>query len=410
MSFSDFLVGAIVSELSNHFTLRYDDHLFKSRVYYTNARTLLKKNNFVFKEKGTGFSLYRKEPELYRLELDMGVFSAPFINELILMEVSGVNMFPLGFNTAYPKQYQGKLAAFSPRYLASLDDGFPLVQADEGAMSMFLSDQVVNTGTNNIFRVTSDDLIPIPRNEFESNGVIDFNFDSDDDGIDLERRPLPKFNKIKPVQPFYHVITMERRCRLVKVLPKIWKQKLESDGLSWEFDAEKSRLYVANTLGASYGFPPAPHHIHGFPLLGLDVQSKEGNSQVELQEGAGAYSLAAVDPCSIVDNVWEGVLQCFLDEPCMSTFVAFRESVSVSDAYEVHKGAPGYKMGTNKSPLAQIVRTGMRGPENAIAWPNFVVLLHDIARPNDLKGILILLFKLRLFIVEAQDGRIYASS
>lgn len=403
-----------MSELANH--IASTTRLAKSRVFYTNARTLFKKNNVVFKEKGAGFSVCRKSPGYdYYLELDLGVFSAPFINEMLLMEVQGVNVFPQGFNKSHPSQYRGKLAEFSPAYLASLAEGFAPDHADEGALDIFLSDEVVTTGANNIYRVESKDIKTISRNDFESNGEIDFSDEADEEDSETEGDSNVLSVSIKDpklVQPFYYVVTMERKGRMLKVLPRAWREKMENDGLSWEFDAKSSRLYVSNTLGASYGFPPPPKHLCGLPTLGLSLEDWDGatSDKEDMQEATGTTTPVAAGPrCGPEGSEWEKITERFIKDPCLLTFDNFRNAECIFAAYEAHKGTPGYKMGTNKNPLSQHVRKAMRGPDNAISWTEFVTVLTSIARPNDLKGITLLLFKLRLLVEQTRDGRVYVN-
>merc|ERR1712228_455005 len=194
--------------------------------------------------------------------------------------------------------------------------------------------------------------------------------------------------KKEPV-PFYHVISMEKRGKKLDKLPKIWMKKIEEDGLSWEF--EDGRLYVSNTKGASYGLPPAPHHLCGFPKLHLSL------SDWEVREPTG-------------DTEWEMLTEQFMSKPCMGTFRAFRDAEAIQEAFETHKDDPGYKMGSNKKPLSQEVRKVIRGEKNAITWPQFTDLLDKTARPNDTKGIMILLFKFRLYVAETRDGNVYVTA
>jgi len=411
-SYSDYLYGAIIQEYHNLFNVEYSDTMYQSLVYYTDSRTALKANKYSLRTFDDGFSLY-KNGEFFA-EMHMDAFSAPFLNAWISESVSGLTLFPVGFDKSNPREMQGKLAQYSARYLEEIQ-GLNITpqQADVGAVELFMSDEIVSDGDNSIFKVDPRSVRAIPRNDFEDKGGVSFDDDSEDEGesdSDADENTAGGELESKPKKeptPFYYVIAMERKGKKLNSLPKIWKRKIEEDGLSWEF--EDGRLYVSNTKGASYGLPPAPHHLCGFPKLNISLNDWEGvNTPDERECKTEAGKKIARE--STGDTEWEKLTEQFMANPCMSTFQAFRDADEVFQAYETHKEDPGYKMGSNKKPLSQEVRKVIRGEQNAITWPEFTDLLDKTARPNDTKGIMILLFKFRLYVAETRDGNVYVTS
>jgi hypothetical protein len=421
-SYSDYLYGAIIQEYHNLFNVEYSDKMYQSLVYYTDSRTALKANKYSLRTLDDGFSLY-KNGEFFA-EMHMDAYSAPFLNAWISGAVSGLTLFPVGFDKANPKEMQGKLAQYSARYVEEIQDlNVTPQQADVGAIELFMSNEIVSDGDNSIFKVDPKSVKAIPRNDFEDKGKVSFDDDSEDeDESDSEEddeekapaaakeKPEPEKNK-KEATPFYYVISMEKKGKKLESLPKIWKKKVKEDGLSWEF--EDGRLYVSNTKGASYGLPPAPHHLCGLPKLTISLNDWEGVSTPEEREstkGAGTTAPTKTTRELTGDSEWEKLTEQFMTNPCMSTFKGFRDSEEVFSAFELHKDDAGYRMGSNKKPLSQEVRKVIRGEQNAITWPEFTDLLDKTARPNDTKGIMILLFKFRLYVAETRDGNVYVTT
>jgi len=412
-SYIDYLYGSIIQEFHNLFTVEYSDNMYSSLIYYTDARTALKANKFSLRTLEDGFSLY-KNGEFFS-EMHMGAYSAPFLNAWISESASGVTLFPVGFDKANPRDMQGKLAQSSARYLDEIQgQNVTQQQADVGAMEIFMSNEIVTDGDNSIFKINPKSVKAIPRHDFEDRHGVSFDDDSDEDESDSETDDFsaakdelqPK--KKKEPTPFYYVISMEKKGKKLERLPKIWKKKIEDDGLSWEF--EDGLLYVSNTKGASYGLPPAPHHLCGLPKLTICLNDWEGvNTPTERESKKETDTPRAVRELT-GDTEWEKLTVQFMNNPCMSTFKAFRDADAVFQAYEDHKDDSGYKMGSNKQPLSREVRKVIRGEENAITWPEFTDLLDKTARPNDTKGIMILLFKFRLYVAETKDGNVYVTS
>jgi len=403
-SYSQFLCSAIKQEFNNLFSTSYSDDMFQSIVFYTDAHTTLKNNRYNLRVLDDGFSLYHKGE--FFAEINMGAFSAPFLNAWIQEQATGMTLFPVGFNKTNPKDMQGALSRFSDRYMDELTvKEVTHQQADAGIIEIFLSDSVVCDGDEGIFRVDPRTIKPISRVDFEDDGVVSFEDDLDEEEDSPVVTKAPSSNE-KEALPFYYVINMEKRGKRLANLPKIWKKKIEEDGLSWEFT--DGLLYVSNTKGSSYGLPPAPHHLRNLPKLELDLGNWEEDTPSKT-ENKNSSNEPALSVCSDLtgDTEWEKITAQFMDSPCSATFDSFKEAPCVDEAFDNHKHDRGYKMGSNKNPLSGLVRKVIRGEDNAISWTDFTELIRTTAKPSDTKAYMILLFKFRLYVKQTRDGKVY---
>lgn len=422
----DFLTSVIIQEFHNLFNVIYSDEMYPNMVHYSDAKTLFKKSGITLKHPGTGFSLRHRDG--LNMEMDMHDFSSTWLNAYIIDNGGeGYQLFPVGFaQGSHPKAYQGALSRYSERFAAELEEKqFTPQQADRAAVELFLSDEVVRVdddrepGTEGeysldghpgegLFRVDKS-VEAINMRDFETrNGYITLDPVSDDafeDSGEEDEDKVPPPSK----EPFYYVIRIEFRGRKLSKLPKAWRKKIIEDGLSWSF--ADGLLCVSNTIGTSYGYPPAPKHIVGLPRLPLvDLSEWDGPTPAEdRKEEDGAQVVAPSRPrVAKSAAAWIHIVEDFMSDPCWTTFENFRDAEEINIAYNRHKEDPGYKMGTNKRPLAMQVRKLMTGEENAKTWTEFTEILHDTAGPkNDSKGIMILLFKMRLHLQETQ-GKVYS--
>lgn len=420
------------------FKVEYSDKMYNSLVYYVDAKSALKAKNYSFRITDTGFSLF-KDGTFFN-ETKMGAFSAPFLNAWISDSIKGLILFPVGFGMVHPRELQGQLANYSAEFMketAALN--VTDAQADVGIVEIFMSNEIVTTGKEGLFMLESKSVSAISRVDFEDDGKVSFDeesecddssSDSDSDADNTEETPFPeaavegataaepKKKEPKPPKerterkavPFYYVIAMEKRGKKLDKLPKIWRKKIEADGLSSNF--KDGRLYVSNTKGASYGLPPAPHHIYNLPRLNLSLDDWETPLATDrpktlfVKPGAAARSGAGA---FTGNEDWVTIVEQFLAEPCFATFQVFRDSTCIARAYESHKTDLGYKMGSNKNPLSRTVRHIIQGEENAVTWPEFTDLLRSTARPNDTKGLMLFLFKFRLYVAQTTEGKIYVT-
>jgi hypothetical protein len=367
-------------------------------IHYADALSVLQNNNILFSSTDGGFTLTRSGEVI--ADIDMGPFSAPFLNRWMANTVSGFAPFPVGFSGARHLSIQGELSKFSEDFAkeAAASD-MSAQEADAKAVALFLSDEIVTTGVNKIFKMDAVNVNALAKADFEDEGVVSFLEDPPDSAEDVMAEE--RIDVAQSVRPFYHVIKMVKRGRTLTELPKIWVDKIAEDGLSWEF--VDGRLFVSNTVGASRGFPPAPDHLCGLADLGLQIKDAE-STPVSVEAVAKKPITASSE-----SEQWKIITAQFLEKPCMASFGAFRDAESIAKAYNDHKKDPGYKMGSRKNPLTDGLRKVMRGEDKAITWNEFVELLGLTARPSDIKGQMILLFKIRLYVEQTEEGKVYVS-
>jgi hypothetical protein len=377
----------------------------QSLVFYSDARATLKRNGFSFKEHDNGFVL-RKGSDCVA-DVEMGAFSAPFLNAWISESIGETTLFPIGFGSLPVLACRGKLAEYSQKFseIVRIIGSVTPTQADADAVEAFLSDEIVTTGTNAIFRVNPKMIKVVSRVDFEDGGNVSFSDEPEDESDDSEgERATPSSVVKEEVKPFYHVIAMEKKGKIMTKLPQIWINRLQEDGLSWEYDSIAGRLYVSNTKGTALGFPPAPRHLCGLPSLALKLEGKDGGLPEKKEDQLKPLTLTSDSATE-----WGKITSQFLTTPGMETFRAFRESEIIMGAFNNHKKDAGYKMGSNNKPLSDAVRSVIRGESKAVTWAAFVELLSSTARPNDIKGCMILLFKIRLYVEQDSNGKVYVS-
>jgi len=416
MSYSDFVYGAIIQEYHKLFNVEYSDKMYNSLVYYVDARSAFKAKNYSLRFLDNGFSLFKDG--VFFNETKMGVFSAPFLNAWVSDSIEGLLLFSVGFGMVHPRDLRGQLANYSAKYMEEIATlNVTDAQADVGAVEIFMSNEIVTTGTEGLFMLDSKSVSAISRVDFEDDGKVSFDeesecdsssdSDSEDEGAAAAApKKQTKERTERKAVPFYYVIAMEKRGKKLDKLPKIWRKKIEADGLSWSF--EDGRLYVSNTKGASYGFPPAPHHIYNLPRLNLSLDDWETPLATDRPTRPSAAARSGASAFTGNED-WVTIVEQFLAEPCYSTFQLFRDSTCVARAHETHKHDLGYKMGSNKNPLHRPVRQLIKGEENAVTWPEFTDLLRSAARPNDTKGLMLFLFKFRLYVAQTTEGKVYVT-
>jgi hypothetical protein len=369
LSYSALLQGAIIQEFSKQFNIEYSDTLYRGQVYYTDVRAALKKSNILLQQDGEGFVLRRHNVVLGQYNL--GVFSAPFLNAWVTQKAVGIAHLPMGFGVKHPKTYQGGAASFSEEYRAHAHSRANITtsQADAGALETFLSDEIVTTGRNKIYKL---------RPQLSSVPVYPASDYVEDDGT---------IKLADPGVPFYLVI------RFKSELLNSFKKIIARDGLSWEF--ADHLLFVANTLGAFWQFPPAPGHLIGLPFLDIcisaweNIVSTEQNEESDLQRDCA--KLATIPGME------------FFSDPSALSFYAFCHSAEVALAYATHKKDFGYSYCTRAA--TNVLRL-MRDPDYDLSWYEFNGLLSDMVRPETVKGKMLVLFKIAPHLIDTNNGRV----
>lgn len=411
LSSEEFLVAAVIQELTNKFNVIYSNEMHSALPYYTDVRTLFRKNEYTLLDTEDGeFALRKKGAELCKMNL--GIFGSTFINSWVEHSgIEGVSLLPVGFAKYNAKAKQGALARSSPKLLEELEDrDISLFQSDSLAVQYFLSDEVVKDGKEGLYAIDSRILELVPSADFEEkvdgetkvnfDGVSDDESDSDEEAGEKQKAPP----KVATVAPFYYAISMKKKGVARKKLPSYWVSKIKEDGLSWNFVG--GVLYVSNTKGTSYGFPPAPKHIVGLPELDLTIEDwpavpSFGGSSVKPPADDERSEASVADTAQ--DSTWIDITRSFYAKPGAETYSAFCLSGDVAFQYGHNKGNPGYKMGSNKVPQLTSVRATCLGAKNAIPWERFAAALKNAANPKDDLGLLMILFKIKGQLVTNED-------
>jgi hypothetical protein len=399
-SLTDFVDSCILQELSTKFVLNFtDDKMFANVVYYSDCRSILRRNGYTLREHGTAFTITKGDE--FRATFDLGLFSANFVNSWVADSgIKGVQGFPVGFNKSDAKGKQGGLSRMSVKFMEEI--AFKEVtpaQADCDALSIFNSDEVVKV-----------------EGGFSGLYIVPVEVCSKDDFIAQDQTIV--FTDT-PDTPFYVAINMKWRQAVVANIPDDWLAALKAQGLSYNYDSIKGILYVGNTKSASYGFPPSARHLK---LVGLELEIEDWESSPANNaapappsnntEGAEAANIPApASPGMASGTAWNALVQQFLRAPSAFTYASLVKSESALEAFsEMNKGAM-YKMGTNKNKQTSIIRQAMLGEGKKRTYPEYAKLVEEVAYPKGDDYFLVLIFRMRGLIRQADDkGAVYFSA
>merc|ERR1712188_463 len=98
--------------------------------------------------------------------------------------------------------------------------------------------------------------------------------------------------------------------------------------------------------GASFGFPPAPHHLCGLPRLKLSLNDWENVVTPPVTEENDNKGSSTT---TVLDGEWEELIEQFMADPCWTKFELFRDSDKVFDAFEEIKKDKRYKWAATTS-------------------------------------------------------------
>jgi hypothetical protein len=397
-SLDDFVNSCILQELRTKFTLIFtNDKMFANVVYYSDCRTVLRRNGYSLQEHGSAFTI-RKGATLVGT-FDLGPFSAPFVNSWMAQSgIEGVQGFPVGFNKSDARRKQGSLSRVSDKFIAEIEArAITPAQADCDAIRIFNSNEVVavENGFDGLY------VVPIeacPKDDFMEDQAIVFTD--------------------TPDVPFYIAINMRRRRRVVASLPGNWAEALRTQGMSYNYDSTTGVLYVCNTKGASYGFPPSAEHL-GLAALDLEIEDWESvpfnnNALQALANNAagGAFAHFVHNNNAPAANVagnadWTALVRQFIQAPDSYTYSALVTSESARDAFTGMNKEPEYKMGSNKNKQTGILRLAMLGEAKKKTYLEYARLLEETARPASDDFLLVLMFRMRGLLRQGTDGSVY---
>lgn len=402
-SYSDFVDACILKELSRHFELQFsDDKMFANIPYYIDLRTLFKRNGYSVYEGETSFVLKKGTEKI--ADFDMGVFGAPWINLWAQDSgIEGVSGFPVGFSRTDAKSKQGRLAEFSPKLISEqVVKDITAVQSDCKAIELFASNQIRKQKFNeegvpmiepypHLFKLEGTRVLG--KHEFmeenEAGGYSIQLYDMDDEGTIVEA-------------PFYYAIDMRRRNRIAQCVPGDWMKVIRDMALSYNYDSTKGILYVANTIGASYGFPPTAKHLQ-LPNLDLKIEDWNVDTQT-VRPGEQGQQHLKIPPGS---GTWADLVNQFMSNPSKVTYHQFERAECVKVAFDERNKLPEYKMGSNNKSQTSEIRKMMLGQENCKTYEEYAKMIQEYTTPKGSDFFLVILFRLKGLVRSTADGRIY---
>lgn len=398
-SLEDFVTASIIQELSKHYTVEYSQTMFANIPYYTDAKTVLVRNHYKVIDSVDGFSIKKGNEDLGTF--NFGPFSAPFLNVWVADSgLDGVAGFPVFFNRTDARRKQGALAACSPKLKEEQKANFfTAAQSDARAIELFRSDKVVRNvrdekGVQELFIHEHCEVYPmmdfLSEDENGEGQFVDFS----DEGNEV---------------PFYYAISMRRRGKPLASVPALWAKKIDADGLTWAY--QDGVLYVSNTIGASYGLPPAPAHLR-LKNLALSVDDWENipsqtESVAEETEKKTIGPKEKTAPASTAGG-WEELLEQFFAEPCEETYKIVMSSTEANLAFLSAKDTARYKMGSNKNSQSGAIRKKILGESNAVTFEEYSKIISDTAMPCDNTGKLVLLNRLK-GLIRINGDELYAA-
>lgn len=379
-----FFNHCIVRELKNHYQVEFNNNMFPTLAYYTDASTVLVKNGFQLESSMSGFTLKKGCTTMGTFSL--GVFSACFLNKWIEDSgIDGISGFPVGFSKTEAKTRQGALARMSEAFNTHAAElGMTPAQADFKAVEKFLSMEVTNQGKEGLFIFPEAEVLS--KDDFvdeDEEGRVKVVFADEDD------------------VPFYFAINMKKRGKIPAKLPGPWMAAIDREGLSHNY--AEGVLYVSNTVGAAMGLPPAPAHL-GVAKLELTLEDWDAteitpkaqspvsilSSQVQALD-TPARGLDDTD-CETKEAL--ALAQQFLDSPGRATYNLMMQSASVSNTFLRYNKKPEYKMGSNKNMQTSAIRENMLGITRAKTFADYARLVLNVAAPKTTMGVMVLLMRL----------------
>lgn len=407
-SYSDFVDACILKELSSHFELQFsEDKMFANIPFYLDLRTVFRRNGYSVHESETSFVVKRGNEKI--ASYDMGLFGAPWINLWAQDSgIEGVSGFPIGFSRADAKSKQGKLAEFSPRLIEEQKElDITAAQSDCKAIELFASDEIKRQEFDEEGRPKIEPFAGLYKlggiqvlgkfefiEEDEEGGpnTIQF-YEVDDDGALVEA-------------PFYYAIDMRRRNKVVKNIPANWLKVIRELALSYNYDSTTGVLYVSNTIGASYGFPPTAKHLQ---LSRLDLKIEDWDSPADVaQTGDHPGEPSTQQKQDIRDGAtWVDLVNQFMNNPTKATYQQFERADSVKAAFEEMNKLAEYKMGTNNRTQTGEIRRMMLGQERSKTYEEYAKMVQEHTTPKGPDYFLIILFRLKGLVRNTADGKVY---
>jgi len=200
--------------------------------------------------------------------------------------------------------------------------------------------------------------------------------------------------------PFYYAIDMKKRNKVAGDVPAVWLRAIRAQALSYSYDVRTGILYVSNTLGAAYGFPPTAKHLQ---LAGLDLAIEDWDDDVP--PPMDKKKVFTQKPTSNDD--WMELVENFISEPNRATYQSLVNSDSAKRAYEEMSKLSEFRLGSNKKAQSGELRKMMLGPDRCKTYEDYAEMVKEYTLPKGTAFYLINLYKLRGLVRNTADGKVF---
>jgi hypothetical protein len=368
----------------------------------TDIRVLLKGNGITFEDIGHTFYLKRRGINLLKLNVD--IFGAAYVNSMVASTgITSVTGLPLCFNKSDAFSKIGMLTNFSPLFKQEAQEaGRSLAESDKMVLDIFNSSEVKHVLYDDEGTIISD---PPPATLFK---VEDAEILSRDDFLseDSDGKPIVSFyDEGEERTAFYVAINMRKRSMIPPTVPSMWSTAIQKEQLAFLYDNGTGVLYVSNTIGAYYGFPPTAEHM-GVDRLELSMADWESNVYLsDPQQSGEERSTSNANNNSSAS--WEELIDQFMERPARATFMQLISSGACKELYDECNKQDEYRMGSKKNPQTGLLRQSMLGEGKAKTYEDFANEVRSVAYPASPSHFLVLIYRLRGLIRSTGDGRIY---
>lgn len=265
--------------------------------------------------------------------------------------------------------------------------GITAEQSDVTAMELFTSSEVTKEGSESLYQLDITELLPRDdfQEEIDDRNVITF--------IDEDEQEVP----------FYHRINMKKRGKIMNKLPKPWLEAILRDGLSSSYDTKTGVLYVSNTIGAAYGFPPNPVACLMEPL-GLTLDDWTEVAQ-KTPTSIGSRKIKDMPAADCTQG--QELVEQFMTLPNEANYREMVADEGVKQLFKVYKDNVRYKLGTNSNKLTTVLRKKMTGESDAKSWTEFASLVQSVACPKDTIACALLMVKNLSVLRGTEGGLVY---
>jgi len=377
--------------------------MFATIPYYLDLKTVFKRNGYTVQD--TDVSITVKKGKDLIAHYDVGLFGAPWLNLWAQDSgIRGVSGFPIGSSKPGARSKQGLLAMSSPKFVCdTLGQDISAIESDCKAIELFSSNLILRQEFHEDGLPKLEPFADLFKlGGVQVRGKHEF-MDENDDGVStIDFLSVDEDGNLVEV-PFYYAIDMKRRNQIPKDIPANWFKVIRKLALSHNYDNTTGVLYVSNTIGASYGFPPTAKHLQ---LGSLDLTIEDWEAK-DLPPGNAGASSHPVEVFQDTGATWVELVNEFMSNPSRTTYQQLEKATVVKQAFDDMNKLKEYKMGTNNRSLAGEIRKLMLGQDKCKTYEEYANMIRERVNPKGPEYFLIILFRLKGLVRNTVDGKVY---